>query len=244
MATTRLLIEYDGTRFAGWAKQPGLRTVQGEIERVLAIVGRGTPVLTCGGRTDSGVHAIGQVASYAGAPVLVRSLNALLPSDVAVVACEDAPDGFDARRDAVARSYRYRIDTRRQRSPFTARTALHLYAHLDRDLLHRCAAALPGVHDFTAFTPTETEHVHFRRRVLAAAWEDHGRHLEFTITAEAFMRNMNRVLVGTMLEVARGRRELDDFAGLLDGAPRERAGVTAPPHGLTLEHIEYPPGLG
>ncbi len=238
---SRLLIEYDGTDFSGWAKQPGRRTVQGELERALGVaLRRDTVVLTVAGRTDAGVHASGQVAGYDGPPTGVDTLNALLPYDVAVVRCDAAADGFDARRDATSRTYRYRVLTRAARSPFLRRRALHWPHRLDHDRLHECARALPGAHDFTAFTPTETDHVRFTRQVLAADWSDAGDGLlEFSIEADAFMRNMIRVLVGTMLEVASDRRSVARFAQLLEGRPRGEAGVTAPAHGLELITVSY-----
>jgi tRNA pseudouridine38-40 synthase len=232
--TVRLTLEYDGTEFSGWAKQPGLRTVQAEVERALEIVLRRDAVpLTVAGRTDAGVHARGQVASYPGEPARSDSLNALLPYDIAVLDCAAAPPGFDARRDATSRAYAYRILTRRARSPHERRRALHWPHHVDDGALRACAELLPGHHDFTAFTPTETDHVRFERHVLAAGWERPDPDiLEFRIEADAFMRNMIRVLVGTMLEVAGGRRTIDRFRDLLDGQPRPEAGATAPPHGL------------
>jgi tRNA pseudouridine38-40 synthase len=239
--TARLLIEYDGTEFFGWARQPGWRTVQEELERALCLLLRRDSVpLTVAGRTDTGVHATGQVASYAGEPARSDGLNALLPYDVAVVECVAAAPGFDARRDATSRAYRYRVLTRRARSPHERRRALHWPSRLDRAALRACARALVGRHDFTAFTPTETHHVRFERDVFAARWnEDDGGLLEFTIEADSFMRNMNRVLVGTMLEVARGRRSVAEFSELLSGRPRSEAGITAPPHGLNLVGVGY-----
>jgi tRNA pseudouridine38-40 synthase len=233
----RLLIEYDGTDFSGWARQPGLRTVQGELERALGIVLRRDDVrLTVAGRTDAGVHARGQVASYHGEPARPDSINALLPYDVAVIACEAAASGFDARHDATSRAYAYRILTRRARSPFERRRALHWPHPLDREAMGRCAEMVLGTHDFTAFTPTETDHVRFSREVLAAAWLTGDPPapgvIEFQIEADAFMRNMIRVLVGTMLEVGRARRSVEQFAALLEGRPRSDGGATAPPHGL------------
>ncbi len=237
---SRLLLEYDGTAFAGWAAQAGLRTVQGEVERALATILREDAVpVTVAGRTDRGVHAWGQVCSYAHEAVDPVRMNAVLPDDVAILESVPAP-GFDARGDAISRTYCYRILNRRARSTWLHGRALWWPRRLDRDALHACAAALPGTHDFTAFTPTETHHVRFERDVFSAAWREDGDLLEFWITADTFMRHMNRVLVGTMLEVASGRRTVENFAGLLAGAPREAAGVTAPPHGLALASVGYP----
>ncbi len=196
--------------------------------------------LTVAGRTDRGVHAWGQVASYVGDPVTLDGLNALLPDDVAVLACDPAPAGFDARRDAHSRTYCFRILTRRLPSVFEVRRALHWPHRIDRAALQACAAALLGEHDFTAFTPTITDHVRFERVVMSAEWvEREDDVLELWITADAFMRHMNRVLVGTMLEVAGGRRSLDDFTRLLEGRPRAEAGPTAPPHGLYFASVGY-----
>jgi tRNA pseudouridine38-40 synthase len=240
--TTKLTLEYDGRDFAGWARQPGRRSVEEELERALAVVLRRDRVpLVVAGRTDAGVHARGQVASYEGPPAAPHRLNALLPDDVAVLASDAAAPGFSARHDATSRAYCYRVLERRTRSPFERERALWWPHPFDRDALDACAAALVGTHDFTAFTPTETEHVRFERDVRSAVWkaEGDGDVVAFWIEADAFMRNMNRVLVGTMLEVAGGRRSVEDFVALLDGAPRSRAGTTAPPHGLCLVGVGY-----
>jgi tRNA pseudouridine38-40 synthase len=236
----RLLLEYDGTAFAGWARQAGARTVQEEVERALAIVLRvGSVRVTVAGRTDAGVHAWGQVASYDGECVPVWSLNALLPEDVAVLACEEVGAQFDARRDATSRAYCYRVLARRARTALEPGRVLYWPHRVDTGLLSECASALVGTHDFTAFTPTETEHVRFSRDVFSAYWSRTGDVIAFWIEADAFMRHMNRVLVGTMLEVAGGRRSLESFMGLLVGSPRSEAGPTARPHGLALVGVGY-----
>ena len=237
--TSRMLLEYDGTAFAGWARQPGQRTVQQEVEKALGTVLREELALAVAGRTDRGVHAWGQVCSYEHEAVDPRRLNALLPRDVAVLDCNPAPAGFSARHDAISRTYCYRVLHRRARSVWHENRALWHGSELDVEALRACAAVLTGTHDFTAFTPSETYHTRFERQVLAAQWRRDGDLLEFWITADTFMRQMNRILVGTMLEVAAGRRTLEDFVALLQGAPRSHAGQTAPPHGLALAGVGY-----
>jgi tRNA pseudouridine38-40 synthase len=243
---SKLTLQYDGTEFAGWACQPKLRTVQGELERVLrTILGeRDTAgeslTLTVAGRTDRGVHAWGQVASYRHEAVDPQRLNALLPHDIAVLACQPAATTFDARHAATSRTYCYRVLARRTRDVFERKRALWWPRPLERSLLDECAKLLHGRHDFSAFTPTETEHTRFEREVLSARWRTVGDILELWIEADTFLRHMNRVLVGTMLEVAAGRRELGEFAELLEGSPRSHAGPTAPAHGLALASVAYP----
>lgn len=243
MTTVRLDIEYDGTGFRGWAKQPGQRTVQSELEAALATVLREQVELTVAGRTDTGVHAEGQVASFTTdaevPPNLTQRLNGLGPRDIAVTSAARVANDFDARGNAFSRTYRYRILTRSSSSPFEQNRALWWPYRLGRDLLDGCAAALLGTHDFTAFTPTQTDHVHFNRNILAAEWAAEGDILTFRITADAFMRNMVRILVGTQLEVAGGRRAQDNLEQLLCGAARPDAGETAPAHGLYLESVAY-----
>jgi len=243
VTTARLDLEYDGGAFRGWARQPGQRTVQGELEMALATVLREPTELTVAGRTDTGVHALGQVASFETAAEvpedLARRLNGLAPDDVAVTAAAVVADGFNARHDAKSRSYRYRLLARNAPSPFEQGKALWWPHKIDRQALDACASALEGTHDFTAFTPTQTDHVRFDRDILSAGWTQEGDILNFQITADAFMRNMVRVLVGTQLEVASGRRTVENFIELLKGAQRTEAGDTAPPHGLYLESVSY-----
>jgi len=237
--TVKLTLEYDGGPYAGWAEQPGRRTIAGDLRAALRTILRRDVALVVAGRTDAGVHALGQVVSYEGPLPRLRSVNALLGGSAAVLAAEAAPAGFSARFDAVARAYRYRIFARSQPSPFEAGRALWWPYPLDRAALHACAAALPGTHDFTAFTPTDSAHRRFTREVFSAGWFEAGDVLEFRIEAGSFLRNMNRILIGTMLEVAAGSRTVEEFTALLDGAARSAAGRTAPPHGLYLDAVRY-----
>jgi tRNA pseudouridine38-40 synthase len=216
--------------------------VQEELEAALATLLREHVALTVAGRTDAGVHARGQVASHAGDPAPARALNGVLAPDVRVLSSEPAPEGFDARRDATSRTYRYRVLAGEVADPFERGRALHWWRPLERAALDACAARAVGTHDFTAFTPTQTYHQRFERDVTRAEWIDEpGDVLAFWIEADTFMRHMVRTLVGTMLAVASGRLPEALFEELLQGRPRARAGDTAAAHGLYLESVAYGP---
>lgn len=256
----RMELQYDGTGLHGWARQDHRPTVEGCLLTALQTVLGYAPVLSVAGRTDAGVHARRQVVSLVlpsdtDLARLVRSLNALTPRGIAITRLIRARAAFDARKDATSRVYRYFLTNASVPSPFWEPYCWHIYGKLDAVALHEAAAAVVGRHDFTAFTPTQTEHIFFRRQVLRCEFKRprkgiaRGLPLPSTgspdglfcleIEAEAFLRRMVRALMGTMVEVAQGVRTLDEFRSLLLGATREDAGLTAPARGLFLWDVRY-----
>ena len=274
----RMELQYDGTGLHGWAKQDRLLTVEGSLENALSTVIGAAPVMRVAGRTDAGVHARRQVVSLVlpddtDLGRLRASLNALTPPGVTVTRITPAPAGFDARRDAAGRTYRYFLSNSVVVSPFWARYCWHVPEDLDLVAMEAAAEATVGRHAFTALTPVESEHVFFSRLVTRCAWKPardgltaglpgrrtktkqvpatapragrrHGSRtgggmLYLEVEAEAFLRHMVRTLVGTMVEIGLGKRDLEDFRGLVAGAPREVAGPTAPAQGLFLWDVKY-----
>jgi tRNA pseudouridine38-40 synthase len=243
-------LQYDGTGLHGWAKQDGVVTVEGCLEKAFATALGSAPSLRVAGRTDAGVHARLQVVSLqlsraADLAKLTASLNALTPAGIVVTRMAPARADFDARKSAIGRSYRYFLRTNKAPSPFWARYCWQVGHPLDRALLGAAAEATLGRHDFTAFTPAETEHTFFRRIVSGCRWcrvSGEPGMLCLEIEADAFLRHMVRTLVGTMVEVAEGRRVLESYRSLLEGGGREAAGLTAPAQGLFLWSIRYAGG--
>jgi tRNA pseudouridine38-40 synthase len=236
------LVEYDGTEFAGWAAQPGVRTVEGTLSEALRTVLRQPVKLSVAGRTDAGVHASGQVVSFEAeteTPAVAYKTTAVLPQDLALRRCVAVDEGFDARKSAKSRSYEYRIVNDAVRSPLKRRRAIYVARELNFELLQEAARLLEGAHDFRAFTPSRTYHVRFERSVTESLWERSADLLVYRVTADSFLYGMVRTLVGTMLEVAEGRREMASFKRSLTGGERSEAGPAVASRGLTLTGVGY-----
>ena len=249
IARYKLTLSYRGTDYAGWQLQTNAETVQGVVERGLAEL-LGFPVRLCGAsRTDAGVHARGQVAHLTlPEPFpergLIHGTNHRLPSDVRVLAAERVDSTFHARRSAHTKLYSYRVIPCRVLSPLDAPFAIRVAPRIDLARLEAAAALLAGLHDFSAFALEGGSQLDPHRRMYAAAWRVCGEELRFEIEGEGFLRGMVRSLVGTMLEVGLKTRSIADFEDLLGGRERGEAGPTAPPQGLVLERVFYPPAVG
>ncbi|MDP2808378.1 MAG: tRNA pseudouridine(38-40) synthase TruA [bacterium] len=242
MRNIKLLLEYDGTAFAGWQVQPEQRTVQGVLESALCKMTGEKVALIGSGRTDAGVHASGQVANFkteTDIPLKAFSLglNAILPKDVAVLKSEETDPEFNSRFAARSRSYRYQIITRR--SPLLERYAWRIIYPLNRDVLPKLCNVIQGKHDFTAFASAQAEVDNFTVNVARAGWKDFGGVLSFEILADRFLHNMVRIIVGTMIDTARGHLKPEDMKRILEAKDRTLAGKTAPACGLCLVRVEY-----
>jgi tRNA pseudouridine38-40 synthase len=245
MRTLKLTIAYDGTRFVGWQRQAEGESIQGLLENALARF-EGSAVTVYGaGRTDAGVHAIGQVASVRvtcshDVTTLTRALNAHLPEDVRVLAVEEAAADFHARFSASAKTYRYMIRNGPIAMPFERAYVWHLPERLNVDAMQRAAALLVGTHDFAAFQSVGTETPGSVRTILrSGVLQVEPSLLSYQVTGEGFLRYMVRAVTGTLVEVGRGWREPDSIKSLLAGGRRSDAGATAPPHGLFLVSVDY-----
>ncbi|MGH7411877.1 MAG: tRNA pseudouridine(38-40) synthase TruA, partial [Candidatus Methylomirabilis sp.] len=244
MPTFKLTIEYDGTDYHGWQVQPGLATIQGLLEKAIARI-IGEPVhVTGAGRTDAGVHAVGQVASLRAefrhpAETLRRALTSLLPPDIVVARAEEAPNGFDAQRWAQWKRYRYTLLTRPYPSALERRYTLFVPGPLKIDLMAEAAGILIGKHDFSSFQAAHSSVDHPVRRVFTAAFRQEGDHLFFEIIADGFLRHMIRIIMGTLLEVGRGKLAPGDVKAILEAKDRNQASKTLSAHGLCLVEVGY-----
>lgn len=240
----KLTLEYDGTNYCGWQVQPNGESIQAVVERAVStFLGTATRV-TGSGRTDAGVHALGQVANFFSEKEftpqrLRRGLNALTPLDVTIKEVEIAPDSFDARRNARSRIYEYRILNRATPSPFYLNRAWHVHEPLDVGAMRQAIACLIGEHDLSSFRAAGCDAAHPVRKVYANSLEARGELLIYTIEATAFLRHMVRNIVGTLVEVGQSRRTPQSFKELLEARDRTKAGITAPAHGLYLVEVKY-----
>lgn len=242
MQNYRIVLAYDGTDFKGWQRQPEERTVQGALEAAVFKITRKRTVIHGAGRTDAGVHAMGQAANFRVATRLadadlLRALNAVLPWDIRILTLEKAPDAFHARKSARSKVYRYRIVLAAQASPFDFRYALHWPYPLDLRAMRAAAPLFVRRADFTAFSSNRERHP--VRTVRRSEIHKKGDELVYTIEAQGFLRYMVRTVVGTLLEVGRGKLAMEDIEGIFRRKDRTLAGATAPAKGLCLVRVDY-----
>jgi tRNA pseudouridine38-40 synthase len=245
MRNIRLILAYDGTHFSGWQYQPRDRTVQGTLEEALAVILARPTRVTGSGRTDAGVHALGQAANFRTeseieCPALTKGLNSLLPRDARVLRADEVADSFDARRSALLRMYRYLIYTGPIVSPFLCRYAWHVPGNLDAEAMRRAGSHLVGTHDFASFA-SAGETAGTTRQVVSFGVEktDDGL-IVVELAANAFLRHMVRAVVGTLVEVGKAKMTADRLREVLAAKDRALAGMTAPPEGLFLVEVRYP----
>jgi len=247
MPVVKLILEYEGTRYVGWQLQPNGPSIQAEVERALSTLHKSARRVTAAGRTDAGVHARGQVVSFPEARPLpldayVKGMNTLLPADIAVRAASLEPDGFDARRSARGKRYRYSILNVETRAPLTRHFAWQIFRPLDVAAMQEAARPLVGRHDFAAFQAADCEAHHAVREVRRLEVTGEGRgQIAIVAEATAFVKHMVRNFVGTLVEVGAGKRDPASMARLLESLDRTQAGATAPAHGLCLEEVFYSP---
>jgi tRNA pseudouridine38-40 synthase len=245
MRNIKLTIEYDGTNYLGWQVQPRGLTIQGMIEEKLSLLTGERIRLSGSGRTDSGAHALHQVASFRtksrmGVDTMQKALNSLLPPDIAIKRVEEVAEDFHARKDAKSKVYEYRILNRDIRSAFDRRYAWYIPQKLDLRRMKEAAEVLIGEHDFSSFrsvgTPTKTA----IRKIVRAVWKkDRQGFLRFEIEASGFLKQMVRAIVGTLVDVGKGKMDAEEFSKILESKDRKKAGPTAPSHGLFLKEVKY-----
>ena len=241
----KLVIEYDGTGYHGWQRQKSDRSIQAEIEKALTVMTRQALTLAASGRTDAGVHALGQVAHFTCETAIEPGtfhlgLNSLLPDDIVIKACERVPDTFHARYDARRKIYRYRILNRQVPTALDNRYAWHIRKELQIGAMQAAAAQIVGQHDFKAFEGTGSPRASTVRTIFRAQLNQEAEgYLIFEIEGDGFLRYMVRNIVGTLVEVGRGKITPEAFKSILESKDRDRAGATAPPQGLFLVSVDY-----
>lgn len=248
MRNLRLLITYVGTRFAGWQVQRGQPTIQGTLEDILGRMLQTEVRLAGAGRTDAGVHARGQVANFMTTSRipgegLLRGANARLPDDIRIIAVDEATASFHARADARGKEYRYRLFGGAVMSPFEAPFALAVRGGLRVDEMRRAAARFVGTHDFTSFAASACRVADRTRTIALSEIETHGEFVEYRVRGDGFLQHMVRNMVGTLIEVGRGRRPPEVIASVLRARDRRAAGPCAPSRGLVLERVFYEEGV-